>query len=141
VPRPRNLTGWAALAALPLLVSCSSDCTNVATNISAVCLPDVVAEGQVAVVDAREACGILCARTPHCDVVLMDGTLVFGLHEDQCQTLTPGCEFTPCSQRVTACRIPELTAGDYPVIVPGSESRILHVRATGGVSSCRLPVP
>jgi hypothetical protein len=141
VPSARNLPALAALVALPLLISCSSDCTNVAANISAVCLPDVLAEGQGAVVDAREACGVNCARTPHCDVVLTNGTLVFGLHEDECPNLYVGCEFGACSQSVAPCRIPALTAGDYPVIVPGSQSRLLHVRATGGVSSCRFPAP
>lgn len=141
MPRARNLLLVAALAALALPAACSSDCNNVAANISAVCLPDVVAEGQVAVVDAREACGVNCARAPRCDAVLTNGTLVLGLHEDECPGLYPGCEFAPCSQRVASCRLPALAAGDYPVVVPGSQGRILHVRASGGISACRLPVP
>jgi hypothetical protein len=141
VSRARNLPALAALAALALLASCSSDCRNVAANISAVCLPDVVTERQVAVVEVREACGVNCARAPHCDAVLTDGTLILALNEDECPGLYPGCEFAPCAQRLTPCRLPALAAGDYPVVVPGSQNRLLHVRAMGGVSSCRLPVP
>lgn len=141
MPRAQNLLALAAPAALSLLLSCSSDCVNVAANISTVCLPSTLSAGQVAIVDAREACGVNCARAPHCDVVLTDGTLVFSLHEDECPSLTPGCEFTPCAQRVAVCRVPALTAGDYPVVVPGSQGRVLHVSAAGGVSACRLPVP
>jgi hypothetical protein len=141
VSRARNRPALAALAALPLLGSCSSDCRNVSANISAVCLPDVVAEQKVAVVDVREACGINCARAPQCDAVLTDGTLILALNEDECPGLYPGCELAPCAQRVTACRLPALAAGDYPVVVPGSPTRLLHVRAMGGVSSCRLPAP
>ncbi|GAC1345164.1 MAG: hypothetical protein NVSMB23_20940 [Myxococcales bacterium] len=141
MPRARILPVVAALAIHSLIASCSSDCTNVAANVSAVCLPDVLAEGQVAVVDAREACGVNCARAPRCEAVLTNGTLLLTLREDECPNLYPGCEFAPCAQRVATCRLPALAAGDYPVVVPGSPGRVLHVRAAGGVSACRLPAP
>lgn len=130
----------AAFLAACLGAGCSSDCTNVSVDIGTACLPAVLAADTVASIQVREACGINCARTPQCTAVLSAGSVVLEMSEDQCPDFFGVCASAPCQKRVVGCRLPALPAGDYPMIVPGSPTRLLRVRASGGVSACTLPV-
>jgi hypothetical protein len=73
--------------------------------------------------------------------VLLGGAVILELSEQQCPDLFVGCSTQLCFERIASCRLPALAAGDYPLVVPGAQSRVLHVRASGGVSACHLPVP
>lgn len=130
----------AVCAAALLSGACSSNCNNLSVDIAAACLPAVAAQDSAIAIQVREACGTNCAGPPQCTAVLDSGALVLDMTEDQCPDPLSNCAQMPCQQRVIGCRLPPLGAGDYPVIVPGSPSRLLRVRASGGAVSCTLPV-
>ena len=137
--RAASVVAFGALLVAALVWGCSSDCNNVAADIGAACLPGVIAANLESLIQVRESCGTNCAQPPSCTAVLLSGAVVLELREDQCPMLSPGCAQMLCMERVVNCKIPPLTEGDYPVVIPGSASRVLHVRDTGTERSCTLP--
>ena len=128
-----------AAFAIALVCSCSSDCNNVDVDIGAACLPELAAANLGLLIQVRESCGMNCARTPGCTAVLRSGAVVLELSEDQCPNLSIGCSQMLCQERVVSCKIPALTEGDYPVVIPGTASRVLRVRDGATLRSCTLP--
>ncbi len=43
-----------------------------------------------------------------------------------------------CLQRIVRCTLPSLPEGDWPLVLPGNQTRLIRVRE-GGLSNCRLP--
>jgi hypothetical protein len=116
---------------------CSTvSCTDLSPIPATVCVPDLVAPDQGAVIEMREACG-QCSTQPTCDATLRNGAVYVDLHSEICSDVAITCPSTPCLQRVVRCTLPALGAGSYALIVPGNQQYLLRVQS-GGVSSCTL---
>jgi hypothetical protein len=141
----RSLSLAAARTALLLLLplcalsACVDDtCFQVEGELGLLCVPDVAAADAPLVLDAREACGTQCARSPVCSAALQGGAVRLTLTEDHCEPGVASCDESDCLRTILSCQIPPLPAGDYPVLMRGGPPELLRVRA-GGTAACRLP--
>jgi hypothetical protein len=112
----------------------STSCTDLTPTPSEICVPRTIAPDQGAVIQLREACG-QCSSQPTCDAALRDGAVYIDLHSEVCSDVSITCPSSPCQQRLIRCTLPALAQGDYTLIAPGNQVRLLRVQ-TGGVSSC-----
>jgi hypothetical protein len=130
-----------SLAALALASARCDNTTCVDRNpdVGAVCLPPTVQAGQTSVIEVRESCG-LCSSQPQCDSTLIDGAVRVELHARICNDGSVTCDTNLCLQRIVRCTLPSLPQGDWPLVLPGNQARLIRVRE-GGLSSCRLPAP
>jgi len=137
--------GRAAFALfLAALALASARCDNTSCidrnpDIGASCLPPTVQAGQTSVIEVRESCG-LCSTRPQCDTTLIDGEVRVEVHAQLCNDGSITCDTNLCLQRVLRCTLPSLPEGDWPLVLPGNQMRLIRVRE-GGLSSCRLPAP
>jgi hypothetical protein len=137
--------GRAAFAlSLAALALASARCDNTTCadrnpDVGAVCLPPTVQAGQTSVIEVRESCG-LCSSQPQCDSTLIDGAVRVELHAQICNDGSVTCDTNLCLQRIVRCTLPSLPQGDWPLVLPGNQTRLIRVRE-GGLSSCRLPAP
>jgi hypothetical protein len=129
------------LAALALAsVRCdNTTCVNRNADVGSACLPAAVQAGQTSVIEVRESCG-LCSTQPQCESTLIDGEVRVELHAQICNDGAVSCDTNLCLQRIVRCTLPSLPEGDWPLVLPGNQTRLIHVR-NGGVSTCRLPSP
>jgi hypothetical protein len=130
-----------SLAALGLAsVRCdATSCIDRAPDVGTLCLPAAVQPDQTSLIEVREACG-LCSSTPQCVTRLIDGEVLVDVHAQLCNDGSVACATNRCLQRVVRCTLPALPEGDWPLVLPGNQVRVLRVRQ-GGVSSCQLPPP
>ena len=134
------------LAALCLSIAASAACSSttcedVEADIGALCLPDTIAPGVTSIIEVREQCGRNCTLAPGCTATFTAGSIYLDLHQQRCSdTGFIGCVLIACQSRTARCLLPALPTGDFPLIVPGGDTQILHVR-NGGENSCHLPVP
>jgi hypothetical protein len=135
-----------AVLALPVaalaLASARCDgttCVDRNPDVGAVCVPAAVQPDQSAVIEVRESCG-LCSSTPHCDTRLIVGEVHVDLHAQICNDGSVRCDTNLCLQRIVRCTLPSLPAGDWPLVLPGNQVRLLRVRE-GGLRACQLPAP
>jgi hypothetical protein len=130
-----------SLAALALASARCDNTTCVDRNpdVGALCLPATVQAGQTSVIEVRESCG-LCSSQPQCDATLIDGAVQVELHAQICNDGSVTCDTNRCLQRIVRCTLPSLPQGDWPLLLPGNQTRLIRVRE-GGLSSCRLPAP
>jgi hypothetical protein len=129
-----------ALAAVALgTVRCETGtCTDLSPDVASLCVPDTLMPDQTAVIEVRETCGI-CSSPPQCNATLTSGAVVVELHSQFCTDVQLNCNLnSPCLQQIARCTLPALGEGDYPLILPGNQTRLLHVRA-GGQRNCQLP--
>jgi hypothetical protein len=115
----------------------STSCTDRAPDVGALCLPATVQPDQTSVIEVREACG-LCSSTPQCETRLIDGEVLVDVHAQLCNDGSVTCDTNLCLQRIVRCTLPSLPEGDWPLVLPGNQVRVMRVRQ-GGVSSCQLP--
>jgi hypothetical protein len=131
---------------LAALVCCAcSDtgdiCQDHAADISSYCLPEPMAPGNIAVIQLRELCGRGCSDPPTCTALFRNAQIVLDVGGTTCNSqLTSSCIAEGCLERIIPCTLPELSAGDYPLVAPGAPLQLLHV-ASGGQSVCRLRLP
>lgn len=119
----------------------STTCEDVSADVGSLCLPDTVAPNVSTVVEVREQCGRNCTLAPGCTATLRAGTVYLDLRQQRCSdTGFAGCDQTICQFRTARCLLPALAPGDYTLVVPGGDNRILRVRG-GGDAACQLPVP
>ncbi len=130
---------FASLLALALTAACNTDyCVKQDVGIGFACVPDTAAPNTTVAIEVREACGTYCAQDPECTATLTGGAVVLELAQDRCGDVQPSsCGAESCTQRIAKCNIPQLPAGDYPLVIPGSGDQILHVRE-GGQAACHL---
>ena len=131
-----------ALAILALVAAVSFRCNNATCidrqpDVGSACLPATVQPDQTFVIQLREACG-LCSTEPQCNATLVDGEVRVDIHAQLCNDGTITCDTNLCLQRIVPCILPSLPAGDWPLVLPGNQVRIIRVRE-GGLSSCQLP--
>ena len=133
-----------AAFALPLaalaLASARCDtarCVDRNPDVGALCLPAAVQPDQTAVIEVRESCG-LCSTQPQCESSLIDGEVRVDLHAQFCNDGSITCDTNLCLHRIVRCTLPSLSAGDWPLVLPGNQTRLIRVRE-GGLSSCQLP--
>lgn len=128
-----------SLAALSLASArCdNTSCIDRNADVGSLCLPDTVQSGQTSQIEVREACG-LCSTQPQCDATLLDGEVRVDLRAQICNDGSISCNTNLCLQRIVRCTLPSLPAGDWPLVLPGNQVRLLRVR-DGGLSSCRIP--
>jgi len=137
------LPGRAALAltiAALALASTRCDgttCIDRNPDVGTLCLPAAVQADQTAVIEVRESCG-LCSTQPQCDASLVDGEVRVDLHAQLCNDGSVTCDTNLCLHRTARCTLPSLPAGDWPLVLPGNQTRLLRVRQVG-LSSCQLP--
>lgn len=117
----------------------SSTCIDRNPDVGVLCLPATIQPDQTSVIEVREACG-LCSTQPQCDSRLIDGEVHVELHAQLCNDGSVACDTALCLQRTTRCTLPSLPQGDWPLVLPGNQFRVMRVRE-GGLSSCQLPVP
>ena len=117
----------------------SVPCIHRNPDVGALCLPATVQADQTSTIEVREACG-LCSSAPQCDSRLIDGEVRVDLHAQLCNDGSVSCDTLLCLQRVARCTLPSLPQGDWPLVLPGNQTRLMRVRA-GGLSSCQLPAP
>jgi hypothetical protein len=117
----------------------NTTCTSLTPIPGAICLPDTIAPDQGAVIEVREACG-QCSSYPSCDTSLRDGAVYLDLHSELCSDASIFCPSSPCQQRLIRCTLPSLAEGNYALIAPGNQQRLLRVKP-GGVSSCTFTAP
>jgi hypothetical protein len=129
-----------SVAALALAAArCDSTaCLDRNADVGTLCLPDTVQPGQTFQIEVREACG-LCSTQPQCDATLLDGEVRVDLHAQLCNDGSVTCDTNLCLQRIVRCTLPSLPVGDWPLVLPGNQIRVLRVR-DGGLSSCRIPM-
>ncbi len=123
-----------ALAALGSVRCDNVSCTDLNPDVGGSCVPGTVVPDQTSMIEVREACG-QCSTQPQCDATLIDGAVNVQLHSQICNDRS--CTTLLCLQRVVRCTLPSLPEGDWPLILPGNQTRLLRVRS-GGTSSCRL---
>jgi hypothetical protein len=130
-----------SLAALALAAArCdNTSCVDRAPDVGGLCLPATVQAGQTSVIEVRESCG-LCSTQPQCEATLIDGEVHVDLHAQICNDGSVTCDTNRCLQRIVRCTLPSLPEGDWPLALPGNQTRLIRVRE-GGLSSCRLPAP
>jgi len=130
-----------SLAALALAsVRCEgTTCIDRNPDVGALCLPTAVQPDQSSVIEVRESCG-LCSSQPQCDSTLIDGEVRVDLHAQICNDGSVTCDTNLCLHRIVRCTLPSLPAGDWPLVLPGNQTRLLRVRQQG-LSSCQLPAP
>jgi hypothetical protein len=130
-----------SLAALALASARCDGTTCIERNpeVGDLCLPAAVQAGQTSVIEVRESCG-LCSSRPQCDTTLIDGEVRVDLHAQLCNDGSVSCDTNLCLQRIVRCTLPSLREGDWPLVLPGNQTRLIRVRE-GGLSSCRLPAP
>src|SRR6267143_1510623 len=80
----------------------------------------------------------LCSSQPQCDSSLLDGAVRVDLHAQFCNDGSVTCDTNLCLHRIVRCTLPSLPAGDWPLVLPGNQTRLLRVRQQG-LSSCQLP--
>lgn len=138
-PRRAVLTlSLAALAAAS--VRCDSNtCIDRNPDVGVLCLPATIQPDQTSVIEVREACG-LCSSPPQCESRLIDGEVRVDLHAQLCNDGSVTCNSILCLQRIARCTLPSLPEGDWPLVLPGNQLRVMRVRQ-GGLSSCQLPAP
>jgi hypothetical protein len=129
-------------AILVLLAAGSFRCDNTTCvdrrpDVSSVCLPPAVQADQTFTIQVREACG-LCSTEPKCDSTVIDGAVRVDVHAQLCNDGSITCNTDLCLQRIVLCTLPSLPVGDWPLLLPGNQVRLIRVR-DGGVSTCQLP--
>jgi len=134
--------GRAVLALLALVAVASARCDNAtcidrSPDVGSACVPASVEPDQNFVIEVREACG-LCSTQPQCTATLLDGEVHVDLHSQLCNDGSIICDTNLCLQRVVRCTLPSLPLGDWSLVLPGNQTRLIRVR-NGGLSSCRLP--
>jgi len=107
------------------------------SDVGSLCLPATVQAGQTSVIEVRESCG-LCSTQPQCETTLIDGAVQLDLHAQLCNDGSISCDTNLCLQRIVRCTLPSLPEGDWPLVLPGNQTRLIRVRE-GGLSNCRLP--
>ena len=117
----------------------NSICIDRNSDVGSLCLPATVQAGQTSVIEVRESCG-LCSTQPQCETTLIDGAVQVDLHAQFCNDGSISCNTNLCLQRIVRCTLPSLPEGDWPLVLPGNQTRLIRVRE-GGLSSCRLPAP
>ncbi|HEX4386887.1 MAG TPA: hypothetical protein VH083_28225 [Myxococcales bacterium] len=134
----------ALLLAALVCCACSDTgdvCSDGAADIGSYCLPEPMAPGNIAIIQLRELCGRGCSDPPTCTALFRNSQVVLDVGHTTCNSqLTAACESLGCLERIIPCTLPELSAGDYPLVVPGAPLQLLHV-ASGGQSGCRLRLP
>lgn len=130
-----------SLAALALASArCdNSTCVDRNSDVGSLCVPATVQAGQTSVIEVRESCG-LCSSQPQCDTRLIDGEVRVEVHAQLCNDGSISCNTNLCLERIVRCTLPSLPEGDWPLVLPGNQTRLIRVRE-GGLSSCRLPAP
>jgi hypothetical protein len=126
-----------AIAAVATARCDTTTCIDRSPNVGSACLPTTVQPDQNFVIEVRESCG-LCSTNPQCDATLLNGEVHVDLHAQLCNDGSITCDTNLCLQRTVQCTLPALPAGDWPLVLPGNQTRLIVVRS-GGVSSCRLP--
>jgi hypothetical protein len=131
-----------AFALLALLCAGSFRCDNATCidrkpDVGRVCVPATVQPDQTFTIQVQEACG-LCSTQPQCDATLLAGQVHLDVHAQFCNDGSVTCDTNLCLQRTVQCVLPSLPAGDWPLLLPGSQALVIHVQ-DGGLSSCRLP--
>ena len=138
---PRRAAFLLSLAALALASArCdSTTCIDRNPDVGTLCLPATIEPDQTSVIEVREACGI-CSSAPQCETRLVDGEVRVDLHAQFCNDGSVSCDTITCLQRIARCTLPSLPAGDWPLVLPGRQFRVMRVRE-GGLSGCQLPKP
>jgi hypothetical protein len=126
-----------AIAALAAAHCDSTTCIDRSPNVGSVCLPTTVQPDQNFVIEVRESCG-LCSTQPQCNATMINGEVRVDIHAQLCNDGSITCDTNLCMQRTVQCTLPALPAGDWPLVLPGNQTRLIVVRS-GGVSSCKLP--
>ena len=126
-----------AVAAVAMARCDSTTCIDRSPNVGSACVPATVQPEQNFVIEVRESCG-LCSTQPQCEATLLDGEVHVDLHAQLCNDGSITCDTNLCLQRTVQCTLPGLPAGDWPLVLPGNQTRLIVVRS-GGLSSCRLP--
>ena len=134
--------GWSAFALLAILAAGSFRCDNATCldrnpDVGSACVPATVQPEQTFTIQVREACG-LCSTQPQCNATLIDGQVRVDLHAQICNDSSIRCDTNLCLQRTVQCTLPSLSVGDWPLLMPGNQVRVIRVRE-GGLSSCQLP--
>jgi hypothetical protein len=134
--------GWHSLVLLAFLAAGSFRCDNTTCierkpDVGSACIPDPVQPDQRFTIQVREACG-LCSTPPTCDATLLSGQLRVDVHSQFCNDGSITCDTNLCLQRTVVCLLPSLPVGDWPLLLPGDQVRVIRVR-DGGLSSCQLP--
>jgi hypothetical protein len=136
-----RLTGRAlaflAIAAASSFHCDTASCIDRKPDVGSACLPDPVQADQTFVIQVREACG-LCSTQPQCNATLVDGQVRVDIHSQVCNDGSITCDTNLCLQRTIQCTMPSLQTGDWPLLLPGNQVRVIRVRE-GGLSSCQLP--
>lgn len=135
---PVRLAAAALLFCAAACIDNGVTCDTGTADVGEICLPQTLAPGLAAVVQARELCGRGCSGLPACTALLRNAQVVLDIEQDVCtDTLTTDCLAEDCQQRIIPCVLPALNPGDYPLLAPGLPARLLHV-AAGGQASCRF---
>ena len=136
--RPAFALSLAALAMATVRCD-NTTCVDRNPDVGVLCLPTTIQPDRTTVIEVREACGI-CSSPPQCDSRLVDGEVRVDLHAQFCNDGSTSCQTILCLQRKARCTLPSLPAGDWPLVMPGLQTRVMRVR-DGGLSSCQLPAP
>ena len=130
-----------------LLLLASAACSNGTScetgvaDVGDVCLPTTAAPNLLITIELKELCGRGCTALPSCNAIFRDAQVILDVEQEVCSdTFTAVCINLGCQERAFPCQLPSLTAGDWVVTIPGTQSRLLHVQP-GGVASCRFIVP
>jgi len=126
-----------AIAAVGTARCDNTSCIDRSPNVGSACVPGTVQPDQNFVIEVRESCG-LCSTNPQCSATVINGEVRVNLHAQLCNDGSITCDTNLCLQRLVQCTLPALPAGDWPLVMPGNQTRLIVVRS-GGVSSCRLP--
>lgn len=128
-----------ALFASPLACE-TGGCHDITSDVGQLCLPASLAAGQETTIEIRELCGAGCSHPPGCTALLRNGVIELDVRQEICsEAQFFNCVSISCIQRVTRCKLPSLSAGDYTVVAPGAPRQLVHVVA-GGDASCRFPL-
>jgi len=117
----------------------SSTCVDRNPDVGTLCLPATIQPDQTSVIEVQEACGI-CSSPPQCESRLVDGEVRVDLHAQFCNDGSVSCDTVLCLQRIARCTLPSLPVGDWPLVLPANQLRVMRVRE-GGLSSCQLSTP
>jgi len=135
--RHRLFSAIVALLAAGSFRCDNTTCVDRRPDVSSACLPAAVQPDQTFTIQVREACG-LCSTQPKCDSTLVDGAVRVNVHAQLCNDGSITCDTSLCLQRLVLCTLPSLPVGDWPLLLPANQVRLIRVR-DGGVSSCQLP--
>jgi len=135
--RHRLFSAIVALLAAGSFRCDNTTCVDRRPDVSSACLPAAVQPDQTFTIQVREACG-LCSTQPKCDSTLVDGAVRVNVHAQLCNDVSITCDTSLCLQRLVLCTLPSLPVGDWPLLLPANQVRLIRVR-DGGVSSCQLP--